>query len=113
MRRRIEKLNSVIQKEISKIIYKEIALKDTLITVIDVETTNDLQYTDILISVYPYDKTKLVSEIFKKAAFKIQGLLNKKLNIKILPKIRFKFSKTGKNFDRLSEIFKKIKNENS
>lgn len=111
-RRRIEKLNSLIQEEISKIIHKEIHVKDTLITVLEVETTNDLKYTNILISVFPYDKTKLASETFQKAAFKIQGLLNKKLNIKVLPRIRFKFSETGKILDNIKEAFKKIKNEN-
>jgi len=111
MNRRNERVSSLIQEQISKIIYKETSFKDILLTVINVKTTKDLGYADILISVYPYAKTKLVEEILNKRKFIIQGLLNRILKMRVLPKIRFKFSESGKRLDKLSEIFKKIKEE--
>ncbi len=111
MSRRTERVNSLIQEKISKIIYEEAQFKDILLTVVSVETTNDFEYADILISVYPYDKTKLAEEILNKKKFTIQGALNRILKMRVLPEIRFKFSESGKTLDKLSEIFKKIKEE--
>ncbi len=86
---RREKLNSLIQQELSKILEREIELENTLITVIETKTTKDLKETKIKISVFPDQKKEKAKKIIEDKQKEIEYQLFKKINIKKLPKLIF------------------------
>jgi ribosome-binding factor A len=109
MKDRISSINSLIQKKISEILVKEIFVKDTLITVQDVDVSKDLKYAKIKISVIPFNQSKKVLEILKKQSPNLQKILNQKITIKFVPKIRFVVDKIEEKVGRVEEILRSLK----
>jgi ribosome-binding factor A len=90
MNDRILKINKLLKQEVGKIIFEEIDLeKEILLTVIKVDTPNDLRYSKIFISVFPSAKTEEVFEKLNKNIWGIQQILNKKLKMRQVPRIEF------------------------
>lgn len=111
MSRRIQRVNELLREEISKLILREIDLsKDTMVTIIEVKTSSDLQQAKIRVSIMPFLKAEKILRVLNSQIFNIQRLLNKKLNMKIVPKIRFELDKSGEKNSRVEQLLKKIKN---
>ena len=89
MKDRISRVNSLIREKIAEILQREIFIKDVLITVQDVDVSKDLNYAKIKISVIPFGQSKKVLEILKKQSPNLQKILNQKVKIKFVPKIKF------------------------
>ena len=90
MPNRIQRVNSLIKNELSQIILKEIDFpKNTLITIIRVETSIDLRQAKVYISVIPEEQTTRVCEILKRGIYNLQQELNKRLNMRPIPRIKF------------------------
>lgn len=90
MNDRILKINKLLKQEVGKIIFEEIDIeKEILLTVIKVDTPNDLRYSKIFISVFPSVKTEEVFEKLNKNIWGIQQILNKKLKMRKIPRIEF------------------------
>lgn len=87
---RIEKINSLIQRELSQIISREIDFpQGLLVTVTGVETLPDLSLAKIWLSIFPVQETKNVIKILNKRIGYLQRLLNKRLIMRPLPRIKF------------------------
>ena len=87
--RRQTRVNEEMQKALWKIIRDESEL-DELVSILEVKTSVDLQWADVYVSVFPFEnRVRVVSYLSKRAPY-FQALLNKALNIKHTPKIRFK-----------------------
>lgn len=87
--RRHERIQGFIKKSLGEIIEEEIYRHDILITIIRVETSVDLQWAQVLVSIFPYAKHEEVMELLTRKAGHFQSLLNHRLRIKHTPKIRF------------------------
>ena len=112
MERRIEKINSLIKEELSKIIQKEIDFpKNTLVTITRVETNKDLTECKAFFSCYPESKFDEVLGILEKEIYFIQGRLNQRLCLKRVPIIRFKKEKKVIEAARIEEILERLKRE--
>lgn len=87
--RRIEKLNIFFRDEIARIIDREVEfLENALVTVTLVSVSPDMHYADVFISVLGgNDKEAL--EILQKNVYNIQQILNRKVRMRPVPKIRF------------------------
>jgi len=110
MKERINRINELIRKTIAIILLKEIFLgKDVLATVQKVDTSKDLKYSKIWISVIPFNKSGRVLEILEKTKSHIQKELGSFVKIKFLPKIEFKIDETEEKADKIEKILKKIK----
>lgn len=111
MSRRIESVNKLIKEEISKIILKEIELpKGTLATVTRVETSSDLRDARIYISCLSEKNASKILKIINNNIYNLQEGLNKRLSMKIVPKIRFLEEKETRKAARIEEILEGIKN---
>lgn len=111
MSRRIERINQLLKEEISSLILKEFDFnKDTIITVTGVKTSSDLRATKVKVSIMPFLKAGKVLKLLNFQAFNFQKLLNKKLKIRIIPKIKFELDKSEEKADKIIRLFKKIKN---
>ncbi len=109
MRYKKEKLESLIRAELSKIIAKELEFENSLMTITEVETSDDLKTAAVNFSVYPSEKSK---EVLKKLDAKhsyLYHLLRKKIRINMLPKIKFKID-TG--IEQAAKIEKILIDEN-
>lgn len=89
---RMIRINDEIQKEISAIIRGN--LKDPRIgvitSVLKVDTTNDLKYCKVYISVLgDEDKKQEVMGVLKNAAGFIRSLIAQRINLRITPELKF------------------------
>ena len=112
MSHRIEKVNDLIRDNLSKIIQRETSLKPgVFVSVIKVDTSKDLRYTDVLIRIFPEGEKEDVMEMLEKEIYKIQKALNNTLEIKIFPKVRFHLDTAQEAVDELEKVFQQIKEE--
>lgn len=109
---RIDKVNSLLEHEISKIIQREIGFPDgVLATLTHVDATANLIEAKVYISAFPEEKADEVLEILNKEVFGIQQEINKKLNMRPIPKIIFIIDKKEAEAGRVEELLAQLKNK--
>jgi len=110
MGKRIEQVNQLIKEELSQIILREIELPPgILLTLTRVETSVDLRQAKVFISVIPENKREKVSEAVNRNIYDLQQRLNKRLNMRPVPKIRFIEEKETAEAGKIEEILEKLK----
>ncbi len=109
MTNRIEKVNSLLQREISKIILRDFNFQGSLVTLTHVDATANLIEARAYISVLPEEKTDKVVEVLNGGVYDVQQKINKMLNMRPVPKIIFKKDKEISKASRVEELLEKIK----
>jgi ribosome-binding factor A len=104
---RLQKVNSLLRKEISQIFLREMDFGDNFISITDVQSTGNLSQAKVLISVLPEENEKKVLSVLKKNIYNIQKQINKKLNMKPVPKIHFEIDEGMKNFYKIDQLTNK------
>ncbi|MDH4330592.1 MAG: 30S ribosome-binding factor RbfA [Candidatus Moranbacteria bacterium] len=106
---RTQKVNSLISQEVSNIIAREIDLKPgVFVTIAKVDTTRDLRYSHIFISVFPESEIHYVEKTLEHELKTIQRKLNQKLHMKILPRLKFKIDTTEARADEIEKLLRQI-----
>jgi ribosome-binding factor A len=106
---RITKINSLIRKYLAEIMERELSLKaGVFITIAKVDTSRDLRYTRMFISVFPEQETRYVSETLRKELSQIQKSLYAKISMKPMPKLSFEIDKTEQEADKIEKALKDI-----
>lgn len=108
-KRRTARISAEMQKEISKIIMDDLndpRLKDdVLVSITDVEVTNDLSYADIYVSVLgEREKQEAAFEALDQATGYIKLLIGDRMRLRTMPEFRFKEDvsiKRGAYMDKL------------
>jgi len=101
----MRKVNSVIKREVSELIMKNVDFKPSVfVTISKVDTTNDLRYTRIFVRVFPHIDIDYAMKTLEHEKFVIQKALHKRLHLKILPKVSFVHDKTGDDVDELERL---------
>jgi len=109
MSHRIEKINELIKRNISEILARELDLKPgVFITLTKVDTTFDLRYSNVFISIYPDSESRYVISAIENELYGIQKNLNKKLHMKPLPKIIIRIDSTESEADVIEKLLKQI-----
>jgi ribosome-binding factor A len=109
---RIKQVNKVILEVMNKIFQDECQFPDeALVTILGVETSPDLLYSKIAVSVFPSEKSREVLEYLNKRVYQLQHFLNKKLDMRPVPKIKFILDATEEGAERVEELLEKIKKE--
>jgi len=112
MSKRIQRINELIKKELSRILLKEVEFpKNVLVTITRVETLTDLRETKVFLSCLPETKTAFILEILNRRIYNIQQVLNKRLKMKFIPRIKFIEEKETVKAGRIEEILEKLKKE--
>lgn len=105
MSERIIKLNKLIKQHLGEIFQRELSMKPgVFLTIAKVDTTADLRYTRVLVSVFPFKDADYAIKTLKKEAFSIQGALNKKLAMRPLPRLQFFLDSTEEEADKIEKI---------
>ena len=111
---RMTRVNDEITKELANIIRGE--LKDPRIgvmtSVLRVETTQDLKYCKIFISVLGNDEEKKeVMKGLKSASGYIRHLLAERINLRITPELMFRLDDSVKYGIKMAKLIEQISNE--
>ena len=110
MTKRIESVDGIIKREIADILLKTIDIgRDIFTTVTRVKTSTNIIQTKIFISVIPEKEFDRVMGILNRNIYQIQQKLNKRLNMRPVPKIIFIKEKQIKSADRVEELLNSLK----
>lgn len=108
MSRRIEKINELLKQEIGSLILREFDFsRETIITITKVETSSDLEWTKVWVSILPFLRAEMVLRVLNSQNYRIQKLLNSRLRIKIIPKIKFELDSSGEKISRVEKLLRK------
>lgn len=106
---RIKKINSLIKQQISRILSRKLNLKPGIfLTVSRVDTTKDLRYTRIFVSVFPESEINYTLKTLEKESGFLRKELGKELKIKILPRLNFKIDTTEAKADEIEKIIRDL-----
>ncbi len=88
---RSERVQSLIQEELGKLILREVEVPNALLTITAVEVSKKLDRALVQVSVLPSDKADEAMALLEKKAGYLQHLLLKTINIKPMPYLIFRF----------------------
>jgi len=109
MSKRTSRVNQLIQKELSGIILREVELaRGVLATITRTEVTPDLREVKVYISCFPENKNQEIFRALKREIYFIQKILDKRLKMKIVPKIKFLEEKKTQEAGEIEAILEKI-----
>ena len=107
---RIEKVNSLIQRELGNIILKEVdVFPGTLLTITRVECAGNLFSCKVYISVIPEESFKEVLALLNRHIYDLQQQLNKKMQMRPVPKMIFAKETKTVEASRIEELLEEIK----
>ena len=106
---RLNQVNELIRTTVAEIIAREVELPlGSFVTVVKVDTTRDLRYARVFVSVFPEKRFGKTLEFLRKRLYLIQGALNKKLHMKPLPRLEFVADKTEAEADKIEKLLKEL-----
>ncbi|MBR5370455.1 MAG: 30S ribosome-binding factor RbfA [Bacilli bacterium] len=109
---KIERLNHIIQEEISMILMKEVKDENIkFITITGVETTNDLSFSKVYYTVLNKEKLKEAEEALERASSFIRTKLANTIEVRHTPELRFIYDKSIAYGEHIEELIEKIKEE--
>lgn len=112
MSNRIQQVNQVIKEEISKIIFREIDFpKNIMVTITRVETLVNLREAKIYVSVIPEEEINKILRILERQIYNLQQKLNKRIQMRPIPKIKFLPEKETSQAGKIEEILERLKKE--
>lgn len=111
--KRSERVASLIQEEVSKMLVHE--LRDpnlAMVTITKVRLTDDLRDAKIYYSVLGDDDRKQeVSEALDRAKGRIRSELGRRIKLRFVPTIRFFYDDTTEYANHIESLLKKINDE--
>jgi ribosome-binding factor A len=111
MNNRLPRVNELLKREIGKILLKEIVFEDAFITITRAESSSDLSNANIFVSVIPEKQSEKVLKFFNAEIYNIQKLLDKKLKMRPVPKIKFVKEKMTQEAFKIESILERLKKE--
>ena len=116
MTRRIERLNSVIQQEVSQLLREQVndPRLNNLISITRVETTTDLRHTKIFISSFGenVDKKEIL-EGFSAASGFLRCQLASRLQLRYMPDLHFQFDDSIARAAEVLQLIDKVSSEDT
>jgi len=104
---RIYKVNELLKEEVGRILLKEISPEDGVLTVTAVETTNDLRQSTVWLGYFGQSRDE-VTELLDAKSKDVQRQINRRLNLKHVPKLEYRFDQSGDYADSINRIFRNL-----
>ena len=105
---KVERIEQIIQKEVSQILQQEVKEPGlSWVVITDVTCSRDLSFAKIFVSTRP-EETKQVMESLDKAKGFIRSLLSSRLSIRKVPQLLFELDDSIDRGNRIEEILKKV-----
>ena len=111
---RIARINDELQKELSQIVRGELKDPriDVMTSVIRVETTQDLKFCKVFVSVLGNEEEKAsVMKGLKNAAGFMRHLIAERINLRITPELIFKLDESAEYAVRMNQLMEQISQE--
>lgn len=112
MSKRIQRVNSLIKREISQLLLREVEFPSgVLVTVTRVETSPDLEESNAWVSVFPEEGAKKIVDFLNRKIYFLQQKINQRLKMRPIPKIKFLEEGKTSEADKIEEILEQLKKE--
>lgn len=112
MTERIPQVNELLQQELGAILLRELDVPEgVIVTLTRVDAAPNLQQAKVYISVMPEENGSFVLTLLKKEVYEIQQLLNKRLNMRPVPRIEWFLEEKTKEAQEIEELLDKIKED--
>jgi len=111
MSSRLKKLNDLLRDEAGKILKKELEFNDVLVTVVRADISPTLEHATIWISVLPESKRETALQKINQKIYNLQQILNERLAMRPVPKIRFEIDKTEEKAARIEKLLQRSQNK--
>jgi len=113
--KRESRLGSEFRKYIYEILSTEVKNPNIteMFTIMSVDTTNDLKYADVLVSVYSTsaEKKQKTFEAIKESAGFVRRSISQKMHIRTVPEFRFKLDESMEYGAHIDKLLEKINEE--
>lgn len=109
--KRAERVSDQMKQEIADILMRKI--KDPrigFVTITDVEVTDDLKNAKVFVSIYGGDKETTLKGLKSASAF-IRAELGRRMRLKFVPEILFRFDSTVEKGAHIMELLREIEKE--
>ena len=106
---KIERINHMIMEEVSKILMLEV--KDErfkFVTVTDCDTSNDLSYCKVYVTVLEQEKKEETLKALNNASGFIRGELAKRIEIRNIPELKFIYDESVSYGEHIDSIIDEI-----
>lgn len=89
MSQRLNRINELLKREISLVVQKDFEFKNALVTVNDVEVTQDLREAKVFVSILGGHKDAVLDKLNGKRGM-VQSRINKRITLRCTPVLTFK-----------------------
>lgn len=103
---RRERVGSVIQEELAKMIVRDVELPGGLITVVEVVVDEKMEHARVGISVIPPSMEASALRKLNMRIGEFQHQLNRKMNIRPMPMLSFAIDRGNENAARVEKLLK-------
>lgn len=102
---RIRKVNELIRKEVGTFfLTSHFFAPNVFVTVTKVDTSPDLYYSTVFISVIPKNRQGSVLQAATRGVRRVQNHLNDRLVMKYVPQVRFKIDPSEEKIGHIEEL---------
>lgn len=108
MTRRIQKVKELLKQETAKMILETVPEEMGLITVVEVDLTDDLKNAKIYISCFNRENSKKVLKLLDARKFSYQHELGRKLEMRYTPKLEYILDESVDQINKVEELLDKI-----
>lgn len=108
---RIAKVNSLIRRELGPVLHEFLDFQKGLVTITKVETSKDMKWAKVWISILNGDDDKILAFLAKNI-YDIQGEVNKHFATKVIPRISFHLDTSPRYVEHIERLIKQIKEAN-
>lgn len=101
------KISQLIKKQAGEILLQEADLPEgLLVSVVSVVVSPDFQWADVVLQIYPASRGTEALKVLESKIYKLQQVLNKRINIRHTPKLRFKLDTSLEKMAEFEKILK-------
>lgn len=109
---RLEKINELLREELGQIFHRDTHLKTgVFVTITKVRTNPNLKESRVFISVFPEQETEYVMASLTNKLYKLQGLLNRRLFLRPIPRILLEQDISEQNAQAVEDRLEALKRE--
>jgi ribosome-binding factor A len=99
------RVSELVRNELAKLVLRDVELTGGIITIMDVDVTEKLDYARVKVSVLPSSKAKEALGLLQGAAGHLQHDLLRKINIKPMPYLQFMIDDGVEAAANLEKVF--------
>ncbi len=110
--KQIKRIESALKDELALIIQKEIELiPGTILTITEIEISDDNQYADVYVTVLPEQKSGTVLKVLKAAKGFLRAEIIHRFNWGRGPELRFHIDEGQRESQKIEELLDEVKAE--